>query len=307
MVRVNSTNQDYDFFRPWSKKNPRVFHGLGAVLPGNRVLVTAATGGQPQLRRTGARRERPARPSAKVVCVDYESNLALLEPTAEKFLAGLKPLELTLDAVVGDRVNVLQLESNDALVATPGPDHDHRGRALSTRRQRLPALPPEPAAAVPRRQLHGAGHQGRQAGGHPHALRSARAERGRAARAGHRAFSQGCRRRQLPGFPHARDGIRADARPAACATTRSCRRASGGVYVTEVVPRAARRRRPGCSPGDVILELGGQAIDQDGNYDEPLYGQDFVQPSHHDAVFRRGKAAGENLARRRSRRRWRSR
>ena len=40
-VRVNATNQDYDFFRPWSKKNPHDFHGLGAVLPGNRVLVTA--------------------------------------------------------------------------------------------------------------------------------------------------------------------------------------------------------------------------------------------------------------------------
>ena len=52
VVRVNATDQDYDFFRPWSKKNPRDFHGLGAVLPGNRVLVTGATRRQPQFRRT---------------------------------------------------------------------------------------------------------------------------------------------------------------------------------------------------------------------------------------------------------------
>ena len=31
--------------------------------------------------------------------------------------------------------------------------------------------------------------------------------------------------------------------------------------------------KPGIKSGDVILELGGQAIDQDGNYEEPLYGR----------------------------------
>ena len=120
VVRVNSTNQDYDFFRPWSKKNPRVFHGLGAVIEGNRVLVTAqlvANHNYVELERA----ESGQKTDARVLCVDYEANLALLEPTADQFLAGIPPLELTQDAAVGDRVNVLQLESNDALVATPGP------------------------------------------------------------------------------------------------------------------------------------------------------------------------------------------
>ena len=120
VVRVNSTNQDYDFFRPWSKKNPRALHGLGAVIAGNRVLVTAqlvANHSYVELERA----ESGQKTDAKVLCVDYESNLALLQPTADNFLANLRPLELTLDSVVGDRVNILQLESNDALVSTPGP------------------------------------------------------------------------------------------------------------------------------------------------------------------------------------------
>ena len=95
-------------------------HGLGAVLAGNRVIVTAelvSNHSYVELERA----ESGAKTSAKVICVDYESNLALLEPTTEKFLDGLKPSISSQDAVVGDRVNVVQLESNDALVTTPGP------------------------------------------------------------------------------------------------------------------------------------------------------------------------------------------
>src|SRR6478672_12556778 len=41
LVRVNVTGQQYDYFRPWQKKAPFSKRGLGAVLPQNRVLVTA--------------------------------------------------------------------------------------------------------------------------------------------------------------------------------------------------------------------------------------------------------------------------
>ena len=41
MVRVNSTLQDYSFLRPWEKGAPTPRRGLGAVIKGNRVLVTA--------------------------------------------------------------------------------------------------------------------------------------------------------------------------------------------------------------------------------------------------------------------------
>ena len=52
--------------------------------------------------------------------IDYEANLALLEPTDKKFLDGLQPLDLALDTVVGDRLAAWQLESTGALVVTEG-------------------------------------------------------------------------------------------------------------------------------------------------------------------------------------------
>src|SRR5258708_23521281 len=41
VVRVNSTNQQYDFFRPWNKKAPFNRRGIGAVIDGNEVVVAA--------------------------------------------------------------------------------------------------------------------------------------------------------------------------------------------------------------------------------------------------------------------------
>ena len=52
--------------------------------------------------------------------IDYEANLALIEPNDKKFLDGLTPLQLALDTVVGDRLAALQLEPTGALVVTEG-------------------------------------------------------------------------------------------------------------------------------------------------------------------------------------------
>ena len=41
LVRVNVTGQPFDYFRPWQKKAPFSKRALGAVLPHDRVLVTA--------------------------------------------------------------------------------------------------------------------------------------------------------------------------------------------------------------------------------------------------------------------------
>jgi hypothetical protein len=40
-VRVNVTNQPWDFLRPWGKRAPYSRRAVGAVLAGGRVLVTA--------------------------------------------------------------------------------------------------------------------------------------------------------------------------------------------------------------------------------------------------------------------------
>src|SRR5204863_7079785 len=117
LVRVNVTGQGYDYFRPWQKKAPFSKRALGAVLSNGRVLVTAdlvANQNYVELERA----ESGEKTAANVQVIDYEANLALLEPTEKKFLEGLAPLEFALDTVVGDRLAAWQLEPTGALAVT---------------------------------------------------------------------------------------------------------------------------------------------------------------------------------------------
>ena len=270
VVRVNSTNQDYDFFRPWSKKNPRAFHGLGAVVSGNRVLVTAqlvANHSYVELERA----ESGQRTDAKVVCVDYEANLALLQPAGDTFLAGLHPLDLTLDAVVGDRVNVLQLESNDALVATPGPittievgHYQLEGIALLIYRLSLPLQYREGSFTAPVIK------DGKLAGIlMRYDPRTQSVDVLPAPIIAH--FLKDVDSGSYQGFPHI--GMdHAALRDPQLRHYAKLPAGSGGVYVTEVTPDSPAAKA-GLKQGDVLLEVAGIPVDQDGNYDDPLYGR----------------------------------
>ena len=119
LVRVNVTGQAYDYFRPWQKKAPFSKRALGAVLPQSRVLVTAdlvTNQNYVELERA----ESGEKIAANVLVVDYEANLALLEPAEKNFLEGITPLEIGVDTVVGDRLAAWQLETTGALVVTEG-------------------------------------------------------------------------------------------------------------------------------------------------------------------------------------------
>src|SRR6201982_4103422 len=119
LVRVNVTGQSYDYFRPWQKKAPFSKRALGAVLSKGRVLVTAdlvANQNYVELERA----ESGEKTAAKVQVIDYEANLALLEPAEKTFLNGITPLEITSDPVVVDRLAAWQLEPTGALLATEG-------------------------------------------------------------------------------------------------------------------------------------------------------------------------------------------
>src|SRR6266704_5810449 len=92
---------------------------FGAVLSKGRVLVTAdlvANQNYVELERA----ESGEKTAANVQVIDYEANLALLEPTEKTFLDGITPLEITPDTVVGDRLSAWQLEPTGALLATEG-------------------------------------------------------------------------------------------------------------------------------------------------------------------------------------------
>ena len=117
MVRVNSTNQAYDFFRPWSKEAPFSRRGLGVLIDGGNILVTAelvANSDYIELERA----DGGEKTTATVQVIDYEANLATLRSTDPKFLEGMQPLQTTTDVKTGDDLSVLQLESNGTPVST---------------------------------------------------------------------------------------------------------------------------------------------------------------------------------------------
>src|ERR1700724_3386263 len=119
LVRVNVTGQSYDYFRPWQKKAPFSKRALGAVLSRGRVLVTAdlvTNQNYVELERA----ESGEKTAATVEVIDYEANLALLQPSEKSFLDGITPLDISTDTVVGDRLAAWQLEPTGALVATEG-------------------------------------------------------------------------------------------------------------------------------------------------------------------------------------------
>ena len=206
-----------------------------------------------------------------MLCVDYESNLALLQPASDNFLAGLKPFDLTLDSVVGDRVNVLQLESNDALVATPGPittievaHYQLEGTAFLIYRLSLPLQYREGSFTAPVIK------DGKLAGVlMRYDPRTQGVDVLPAPVIAH--FLKDVDSGSYQGFPHA--GM--DYSPTRDPQLRHYAKLApgdGGVYVTEVLPDGPAAKA-GIKTGDIVLEIGGQTIDQDGNYEEPLYGR----------------------------------
>ncbi len=120
MVRVNITGQGYNFGLPWQKLNPGTRRGLGALLPGNRVLVTA------ELAQDASYVELEIAASgrklvSKVEAVDYELNLATIIPAGEPgdFFNGMMPLEIDSKLKPKATLAVWQFENNGAPVTSP--------------------------------------------------------------------------------------------------------------------------------------------------------------------------------------------
>src|SRR5678816_63765 len=95
MVRVNVTSQGYNFGLPWQKLNPGTRRGLGALLPGNRILVTAELAQDAnyvELEIAASGRKLVS----KVEAVDYELNLATIVPAGDPgdFFNGMIPLDI---------------------------------------------------------------------------------------------------------------------------------------------------------------------------------------------------------------------
>ena len=122
LVRINSTIQKWSASQPWDKSPPKKRRALGALLDQNRVLTTAEMAADAtyiELENADSTRTIPA----KVIAIDYEANLALLEPDngdIDSFFQNLQPLSLGSPAKIGDQVDVWQLEDNGMPIVTKG-------------------------------------------------------------------------------------------------------------------------------------------------------------------------------------------
>lgn len=120
MVRVNITSQGFNFGLPWQKVNPGTRRGLGALLPGNRVLVTAELAQDAiyvELEIAASGRKLVS----KVEAVDYELNLATIVPSddAGDFFNGMVPMEIDSKLRPKATLSVWQFENNGAPVSSP--------------------------------------------------------------------------------------------------------------------------------------------------------------------------------------------
>jgi S1-C subfamily serine protease len=269
LVRVNVTGQPYDYFRPWQKKAPVSKRALGTVLSKGRVLVTAdlvANQNYVELERA----ESGEKTAANVQVIDYEANLALLEPTDKNFLEGISPLEIAGDTVVGDRIAAWQLEPTGALVATEGlvttiqmTKYPADVGQFLTYRISLPMQYRENSYTIPlvknsklaglllrydpRSQLIDA----IPAPIITHFLKEAEGEQYRGFPAVGFSF-----------FPTKDPQLRKFAGETG----------KGGVYVTSVEPNMPAMKA-GMKAGDVVKSIGKNEIDENGNYVDPLYGK----------------------------------
>lgn len=270
LVRVNVTGQSYDYFRPWQKKAPFSKRALGAVLSKGRVLVTAdliANQNYVELERA----ETGEKTAAKVQVIDYEANLALLEPTEKTFLDGITPLEITPDTVVGDRLAAWQLEPTGALLATEGlvttvqmTQYPIDVGEFLTYRVSLPMQYRENSYTVPlvkNNKLAGLLLR--------YDSRSQLLDAIPAPIITH--FLKEADSQNYRGFPSAGFSF-FPTRDPQLREFAGEKNKGGGVYVTNVEPNTPAKKA-GLQVGDIVTAVADREIDQNGNYVDPLYGK----------------------------------
>ncbi len=286
VIRVNVTNQPWEFSKPWGKRAPYTRRAIGAVITGGRVLVTAELVGNANYIEFEAADGGQKSP-ASIEAVDYECNLALLRADDPAILKDIKPLEITT-AAVGDMLSIWQLENNGNLLITRGPmttaevsrypaDDSpfliYRLTAPLQFRDNSFTLP-----VVNDGKLVGLLMRYNSSTNNADIIPAPIIER----------FLADAAAMPYEGFPRMGMTV-AFTRDPQFRKYLGLDGTSGGIFVSDVLADGSAGKS-GLEKGDVILKVDGLAIDQDGNYEDPDYGR--IAVSH---LFSTRHAVGEKV------------
>jgi len=268
ILRVHSTVQYPDMRRPWLKKTPFKREGLGTVIAGGRILVTADMAAHT----TSIDLETPdnkVHATATVEVVDEESNLAILIPSGQEILKSCQPMRLAGALPQGTTLKILQLEGNGS-------------PALSTATINTAAVGGYPmgnsylmyriTTTIPQRDgiyEIPALHDGRLAG----IIMRYDPKTQSADIIPSPLIGRFLKEAGHPGFKGlARAGISwAPLRGATLREWLGLSKDQGGVAIAPV--RNGPATKAGIRKGDVMLTLAGKAIDSEGNYVDPVLGK----------------------------------
>ena len=306
VIRVNVTTQQWDFHRPWGKRQPLTRRAIGAVLPGQRVLVTAelvANSTYLELENPEGGRKAPA----TVDVVDYEANLALLKTDNADLLAGMAGLQIA-DSSLGDSLSVWQLENNGRLLVTTGP--------MTT--AEMFTYPVDGSFLIYRMTVQ---MQGRDSsftlpvvnGGKLTGVLMAYDAQSNNANVIPapviQHFLKDAADGAYEGFPRVGYSYSPTRDPALRRHAKIPADVTGGVYITDVF-KDSPADAAGLREGDVLVRVDDFAVDQDGNFDDAAYGKiplSHLFSTHHFVgdkiklqIFRAGgrKTLDATLARR---------
>ncbi|MCX6935187.1 MAG: PDZ domain-containing protein, partial [Verrucomicrobia bacterium] len=247
-------------------------NGTGVVLPGGKVLATAAL----VANRTEVGLEKPGsaeKCSAEVEAIDYEANLALLKPTDPEFLRGFAGVGMGPALRSGDTAEVWQLERNGEMLRNQAEilsagvgryPSDEAGFLLYGVRVSLPKRDDSYTLPLMRNgqlagMMMGYDRDSQEGTAIPvpmieHFLKDA-------ADGKYEGFpTLGVNWTNLRD-PNLREEVLAPK--------------SGGILLTRVNPRGTAARA-GLKEGDVLLSVDGFKLDEDGNYRDSLYGPTSV-------------------------------
>ena len=270
VLRVTATIQYPDLHRPWLKKQPFTRAGLGTVIAGGRLLVTADM----VAHATYIELEKPEdgpKGTAVVEAIDEECNLAVIKPVDCALLKDTIPLAFDTRVKTGTKLEIMQLEQNGAPAMSPASVNTvavmaYPGEGASYLAYRT-------AAVIPQREgsfVIPALHEGKLAG-----LVMRYDPKSQAADIIPAPLIERFLKESIkPGYRGlARAGLMWDeVRGSTLREWLGAGNEHEGVYVTWVQP-GGPADKAGLRKGDLLLKADGKPIDGAGNYVDPVHGK----------------------------------